>query len=91
MSKSNPFGLTFLPIPYAPCLDINMDFILGLPRTKHVHDSIFFIVDRLSKMAHFIPCHKMNDASHILKLVCRDIVGIHGFPKALFHIMTSNS
>ena len=57
-----------------------MDFIMGLPRTSKGYNSIWVIVDRLTKFAHFLLVNSKYSASKYAELYLDRIVTLHGVP-----------
>ncbi|GKE03704.1 putative reverse transcriptase domain-containing protein, partial [Tanacetum coccineum] len=59
---------------------ITMDFITKLPKTSNEHDTIWVIVDRLTKSAHFIPTRETDSMETLTRLYIKEIVSQHGVP-----------
>ena len=79
--RHRPYGLLQpLPIPQQPWSSISMDFITDLPSSGS-YDSIFVIVDRFTKMAHFVPCTKSITGEETAQLFIDNIYRYHGLPK----------
>jgi hypothetical protein len=70
-----------LVIPDRAWQSISMDFIVGLPKTPCGKDAIAVVVDRLTKMVHFIPCSINVTAFDFAKLFVDHIFKLHGSPK----------
>ena len=64
-------------VPEKLWTDISMDFVFGLPKTSKGYDSIFFVVDRFSKMDHFIPCKKTFYIMKFADTFFKEIVSLH--------------
>ena len=59
---------------------ITMDFVVGLPLTGRKHDSVWVVVDRLTKSAHFLPVRTDYSLDKLAELYIKEIVQLHGIP-----------
>jgi hypothetical protein len=75
--------LQLLQVPEWKWEEIAMDFIVGLPRTQSGNDSIWVIVDRLTKAAHFIAVKTTYTEPQVAELYMLGIVCLHGVPKKI--------
>jgi hypothetical protein len=72
-----------LPIPSWKWEDICMYFFVGLPNTSRHHDSIWVIVDRLTKTTHFLPVHTTHRTEKYAEIYIDQIVRLHGIPRTI--------
>nr|GEX43593.1 reverse transcriptase domain-containing protein [Tanacetum cinerariifolium] len=76
-----PSGLLQQPeIPKWKWENVTMEFVTGLPRTLSSYDSIWVIVDRWTKSAHFLPKKKIDSFEKLDELYQKEIVCRHGVP-----------
>ena len=60
--------------------EMNMDFVIDLLLSHRHHDSIWVVVDRLTKSAHFLPVHTSFTAENYTKMYIWELVKLHGVP-----------
>src|SRR4051812_1216876 len=72
--------LKSLPIPEWKWDKVSMDFITSFPKTQKGNDAICVVIDRLSKVAHFLPARESITASQLADLYVSRIVSLHGVP-----------
>ena len=60
-----------------------MDFMVGLPMTGRKHDSIWVMVDRLTKSAHFLPVRIDYSLDKLAELYIKEIVRLYGIPMSI--------
>ena len=72
-----------LRIPNRKWASISIDLITDLPKTKRGHTAILTIVDRFSKMAHFVPCNKKCTAYDVACMIRDHVYRYHGLPDSI--------
>ena len=84
IEHQKPSGmLRLLNVPEWKWDSIAMDFVTGLPRTPGNFDSIWVIVDRLTKPTHFIPINIRYPLEKLTQLYIKEVVRLHGIPASI--------
>lgn len=69
------------PVPNHPKEDVSTDFVVALSRTQKGKDAIMVVVDRFSRMSHFVACNRTDNSR--IDLYFQEIVRLHGIPKTI--------
>ena len=72
-----------IPIPQWKWDNITMDFVSGFPLTQKKHDSVWVIVDRLTKSAHFLPVRLDYSMDRLAEMYVSEIVRLHRIPLSI--------
>ncbi|GKD82495.1 putative reverse transcriptase domain-containing protein [Tanacetum coccineum] len=76
-----PTGLLVQPvIPVWKWENITMDFVTKLPKTSSGQDTIWVIIDRLTKSAHFLPTKETDSMEKLTRQYLKEVVSRHGVP-----------
>ncbi|GJP35290.1 hypothetical protein CLOM_g19797 [Closterium sp. NIES-68] len=75
--------LQSLDPPERPWQHVTMDYVTGLPAGPSGNDAILVVVDRLTKMAHFIACQRTITAEQTAQLFIANVIRLHGLPFAI--------
>ncbi|GJW25674.1 putative reverse transcriptase domain-containing protein [Tanacetum coccineum] len=82
-TKNHPWLTGTTAIPPMEMEIITMDFVTKLPRTQSGNDTIWVIVDRLTKSAHFLPMRETDPMDKLAKLYLKEVVTRHGIPVSI--------
>ncbi|CAI7846820.1 unnamed protein product [Closterium sp. NIES-54] len=85
-TRQRPAGLLQpLEPPERPWQQVTMDFVTGMPAGPSSNDAVLVVVDRLTKMAHFAPCHTTITTKETTRLFFSMVVRLHGIPSAIIN------
>jgi hypothetical protein len=72
-----------LPVPEWKWEEVTMGFVAGLPPTQSKKDAIWVVIDRLTKLAHFIPVNVRDSMEKLTKIYNQEVFRLHGVPSSI--------